>query len=296
MEIFQNVFIGFVDILGYTNFENKLEGYGIDAAKAIETNMFNKLDTFIDQFRRRTSITWIRYSDGFVFYSQDGAIDNLSEMVKTNCMLLALSLNSSIPLRIAITQNTINIDNADSGTTISGRGWSMLSEIENSLNWMGGFLYLPNYNGAHHETVQGLIQTTYLVIKQNFVPNVKFNPPFKQDLKFSTKNTWFLNWQKCFHQDKSMVDRDIKNWWSQFQPHNTDNVSEEVKEKQKNSIEFADYCRALHQASNLVFHSKRSVRDFVLNPNIGTYNERDLPQRSVGRSFISSLRLSQISH
>ena len=256
MEIFQNVFIGFIDILGYTNLENKLLSYGIEPSKAIITNMFTKLDTFIDGFRKKTNITWIRYSDGFVFYSQDGAINNLFEMVKTNCMLLALSLNASIPLRIAITQNTLNIDNAEIGTTISGRGWGVLSEMEKSLNWMGGFLYLPNYDGTHHETVLSLIKTTYLVIKQNHVPDVKFNPPFKQDLKFSTKNSWFLNWQKCFHQDKPRVDSDIKNWWSQFPPHNTNNVSEEVKEKQKNSIEFADYCRELHQASKLLYFSE----------------------------------------
>ena len=256
MEIFQDVFTGIVDILGYGNLETRLKKYGIAPSAAIITNIFSFLDNIIDGLRKSTSITWIIYGDGYVFYSQDSGINNLSEMVKKNCRLLAFSLNQSIPLRIAITQNTINVDSTGNGTTISGQGWDMLRKIEKSLNWMGGFLYLPNYDGSHHETVRSLIQTTYLVRKQNIVPDVQFSPPFNQNLGLGTKNTWFLNWQKCFHQPKSRVDTDIDNWWSQFAHDSTINASEDVKEKQKNSIGFADYCRTLHQASNLLYFSE----------------------------------------
>lgn len=256
MEIIQDVFIGIVDILGYKNLEARLKSSGIRPSAALITKMFKYLDVIMEEFRKSTNIVWTRYGDGYVFYSQDSSIDNLSKMVKKNCMLIALSLIQSIPLRIAITQNTINVDNVRNGITISGSGWDVLRKIEKSLNWMGGFLYLPNFDANHYETVQNLIQTTYLVIKQNKVPDVKFNPPFKQNLGFSTNNTWFLNWQKCFHHQKSDLDKRIENWWSQFAQDSTINTSDDVIEKQKNSISFADYCRALHQASNLVYFSK----------------------------------------
>jgi hypothetical protein len=267
MEIYSNAFIGIVDILGYGKLETRLKEYGIDPSIAIITQIFSFLDNIVDRLQKNTNITWNRYGDGYVCYSKDSDIENLCEMVKRNCMLIALSLNQSIPLRIAITQNTISVDITMNGLTISGQGWDVLIEIEKSLDWMGGFLYLPNFDGSHYDTVQNLIQTTYLIKEQNHIPEVKFCPPFKQKLNFITDTTWFLNWQKCFHQPKNQVDKDIENWWSQFAQGSKLNTSEKVKVKQKNSINFADYCRALNQASNLIYYSEinRNIDIFTIN-------------------------------
>lgn len=251
-----SVFIGLVDILGYKNAEKHIDQYGPQVASAIIEKMYNALDTHTSAYNNNSdAVHWIRYCDGYVFFSETKDIEHLATMVKDASHLIALSLCQSIPLRIAITQGDIKIvEPQQDGLSITGSGWSALQILEKSLDWMGGWLYLPNYDGVHHDTVQNLIQTTLLVKNQIQVPEVQFNPPFKKKPPLP-KNAWFVNWQKILQQPKDKVDQSIKSWWSQFKPGGEINKSDEVKRKQKNSIDFADYCRALKQAANLLYHS-----------------------------------------
>jgi len=170
-------------------------------------------------------------------------------------MLIAFSLNASIPLMISITQDTLYVDKPDSGLTITLSGLGKLMSLENSMNWMGGILYLPNYDGTHHETVQNLIKTTHLVKEQNNVPEVTFTAPIKKTHQLLNGKSLFFNWYKILRQPKLDVDVSIKNWWSQIVQGGDINEFEEVKQKQNNSIEFADYCRELLQAANLLYYS-----------------------------------------
>ncbi len=119
-------------------------------------------------------------------------------------------------MRIAITQDTLNVDQPESGLTITGSGWGKLTTLESSMNWMGGILYLPNYDGTHHETVQNLVKTTHLVKEQNSVPEVSFTAPIKKTHKLLNGKSWFLNWYKILRQPKRDVDISIENWWSQI--------------------------------------------------------------------------------
>lgn len=255
MKLYENVFIGMIDILGYNNLENKLSSYDVITSEALLDKVFSELDQFIDMLKGSSDITWRRYGDGYVFYSSDDNIQWLPEMIKKSSKLIAFSLNASIPLRIVVTQNTINVDKTETGLTISGPGWEVLRATENSLNWMGGFLYLPNYDGTHHDIVQYLIKTTNLITEQTIVQDITFTAPFKDGVKLLKRNTWFINWYKILRQEKSQVDSSINNWWSQIAGTNEINEYDVVRTKQKNTIDFADYCRNLIQASNLVFHS-----------------------------------------
>ena len=252
----RNVYIGTVDVLGYRNVESSLEQLPENGAEAFMRRTFESLQRIIDDFAKHSSsINWIKYGNAFVCYSQYDAPQNLEQIVKQNCKLLALALQASIPLRVAITQNEIHVQNDASGTAITGEGWNVLKEIAKSLDWMGGLLYLPDYDATHDKTVRDLIQSTYLVIKQNRVPEVSFSPPFKQDLRFSTERTWLLNWQKTLHQAKPQVDSKIRNWWAYMPQQLSLNDSDDVRRKQDNTIAFADYCRSLNQAAKLLFFS-----------------------------------------
>lgn len=254
--IYRNVYIGTVGILGYRNVESRLKELPENGAEALTRRTFESLQRIIDDFSKRSSsINWIKYGDGFVCHSQYDAAQHLEQIVKQNCRLIALALQASIPLRVAITQNEIHVQNDASGTVVSGEGWNVLKEIGKSLDWMGGLLYLPNYDATHDETVRDLIQGTHLVIKQNRVPDVSFSPPFKQDLRFSTERTWLLNWQKTLRQAKPQVDSKIRNWWAYIPQHLSLNDSDDVRRKQDNTIAFADYCRSLNEAAKLLFFS-----------------------------------------
>ena len=254
MKTYDNVFIGIVDILGYKNLENKLNSYKRDASEALLHRMYTQLDQSVEYVIRNSDINWMRYGDGYVFHSPDSNVNYLSNMVKISCRLIAQALNASFPLRIAITQNSINVDNPAAGLTISGPGWLELMEIEKALDWMGGFLYLPRSDGTHQKTLEELVQTAYLVKEQTH-SEMRFTPPIKQNHHFQKDKTWFLNWYKILRQTKDDVDRSIKGWWSQVPVSGDINKCEEAERKQRNSIQFADYCRTLIQAAELVFYS-----------------------------------------
>lgn len=252
----RNVYIGSVDILGYRNVESRLKQLPEKESEALMTRTIEHLQQIIDDFMEKSkSIKWIKYGDGFVCYSQYDAAHNLDQIVKQNCRLIALALQASIPLRVAITQNEIHVQNDESGTAITGEGWNILKEIGKSLDWMGGLLFLPNYDRTHQETIRDLIKSTHLVIKQNSVAEVSFNPPFKQELRFSTERTWLLNWQRLLHVSKPQVDNKIRNWWGYIPQYLSLNDSDDVRRKQENAIAFADYCRSLNQAAKLIFFS-----------------------------------------
>ena len=261
METYTNVYIGIVDILGYTDNEKRLDKLGKQPSAEILSMLFRFLDSLIKGFND-SHITWIRYGDGYVFYSHEEKIDNLSKIIKACCRIISMALIDSIPLRIAITQGDIKIDNLpQGGTTVSGTGWGEFKKLEKALNWMGGFLYIPTYNGTHYSTVQNLIQTTHLVIQQNYTPNNQhFKAPFKKGMETNKERTWFLNWHKLLHESKNKVEQEIGYWWGKYVRDNSINNSKDVKEKQKNSIDFVDYCLLLYEAANLIYHSEIDKR------------------------------------
>lgn len=254
MKAYSNVYIGIVDILGYTDLESRLNRLGEEPSTELLSRMFNFLEGTINKFND-SHITWIRYGDGYVIYSHKNNIDSLSKIIKDCCYLISIALTQTIPLRIAITQGNIKIDNPPDGLTVSGNGWSELINLEQALNWMGGFLYLSIFDGTHSNIIKELIQTTHLVKQQNnSLNNQHFKAPFKEGKETNKKNSWFLNWHKLLHLPKEGLDQQIKNWWGSF-PFSLNN-NKEVKEKQKNSIDFADYCRLLYEAANLIFYSE----------------------------------------
>ena len=57
-------------------------------------------------------------------------------------------------------------------------------------------------------------------------------------------------------QPKPQLDTSITDWWSQIIPNTRINDDDRVREKQKNAIEFADYCRNLLKACELVYFSE----------------------------------------
>ncbi|MFX1375702.1 MAG: hypothetical protein ACFFA0_07810, partial [Promethearchaeota archaeon] len=175
-------------------------------------------------------------------------------MIKDCCMLIALSLNQSIPLRVAITQGDIKCSTSPGRQTLSGSGWERLKELEGMLDWMGGFLYLPVYDGSHHSTIQKLIQTTFLV-RQQHSAKYHFIAPFQKTV-LNEKYTWFLNWQKCLNLEKDPLDVQINHWWNRYSHSNLINEYGEVRKKQNNTIIFADYCRLLREAANLLYFSE----------------------------------------
>jgi hypothetical protein len=255
-----SVFIGIVDILGYSEAEKHIDQYGKQASSQILGEMYKFLDTKISVYNRKDDIHWIRYGDGYVFYSDTDEINLLSAIIKDAINLIALSLNKSIPLRIAITQGDLKIiDTQQNGLSITGSGWNTLLNLEKSLDWMGGWVYLPNYDNNHHQTITDLIRTTHLIIQQTNFSEAKhnFTAPFKEGKKYSKDKTWFLNWQKVLHQENSSNDRLIDNWWQEY-THVNINDNQDVQRKQKNSKDFAHYCNILYQSAKLTYFSKVS--------------------------------------
>jgi len=256
MKVYNNIYFAYVDILGYKNFENKINSYPKETSEHFLNSLFSQLEGNIKLLQTNSGLIWRRYGDGYVILSTDDNVLALSEIVKKSSRLIAFALNISIPLRIAITQGNLNIDEPEQGLQISGTGWINLLKLESSLNWMGGILYLPNYDGTHQPTVQSLISATNLIKRQNITKEINFIPQIKAGVNLHIDKYWFLNWYKIFKQPKSQLDTSINNWWSQILPHRGLNDCEEVQNKQINTIEFADYCRALLEACELVFFSE----------------------------------------
>ena len=254
MQVHQDAYIGIVDILGYNGLEAELNSLGQQTSGALLTRVFQFLDTLTVSKASSNAVNWIRYGDGCVCFADGSVVDNLITMVGDANMLLALALNESIPLRIAITQKTLNVDTPTDGGTISGPGWDTLREIEKSLDWMGGVLYLPNYDGSHQEAIEGMVRERHLVKKQT-IAEIQFDPPFKEGHPLNHEKSWFLNWQKILRQPKQVVDASIEAWWSQFCPGGERTTAGDVERKKMNTIVFADYCRALDDAANLIYHS-----------------------------------------
>jgi hypothetical protein len=116
---------------------------------------------------------------------------------------------------------------------------------------MGGLLHLPQYDGFHDTAIQGLVRKMHLVKKQSLA-ETKFDPPFKKGSYRGAEKSWFLNWQAYLNQPKQAVDDSIEAWWSQILPGGQNTKAEVVARKKKNTIVFADYCRALSHAANLI--------------------------------------------
>lgn len=253
MQTFPNSFVGIVDILGYSDLEAHLDQFGAQVSGLQLGKVFDSLARQIARFDS-TGVVWTRYGDGWVFHSPDAGVDYLAAMVKSSCSLIALALNQSIPLRIAITQDSIKVSCDNKGTTITGSGWDVLQKIEKCMDWMGGVLYLPSYDGSHHSTVQNLVAKTFLVRRQvSMATAARFEPPIKPGAAIRVDKSWFLNWQRCLNQPKSTLDASVESWWSEFRLGGTAAISEEVRRKQEITIRFADYCRELRDACNLLY-------------------------------------------
>lgn len=273
MKEYSNAFIGKIDILGYDNLEKRLDKLGKSPSEALIKQIFDFLDKQMSSnFDKYSEIIWIRYGDGYVISSIDDDPSHLEKIIIGCRMLIAMSLVKTIPLRVAITQKTIKIDKSDKGSTVSGPGWKCLRIIEESLEWMGGFLYLPNYDGRHHPIIMKLIETTSLVIPQNKALNEqRFQAPFKKGKELKSDRTWFLNWYKCFKPDRKKLEDDINNWWQQFVPDPAINDDKSVRKKQENTISFGRYCILLREAAYLIYFSEinKSIKiGNIDNPNV----------------------------
>jgi len=257
MTEYTNAFIGIIDILGYDNLEKRLDKYGKSPSEALIKQIFDFLDKQMSSnFNKYSEIIWVRYGDGYVISSIDDDLSHLEKIINGCRMLIAMSLESTIPLRVAITQKNIKIDKSDKGVSVSGPGWEDLRILEESLEWMGGFLYLPNYDGRHHPIIKKLIETTSLVIQQNNALNEqRFQAPFKEGKELNSDRTWFLNWYKCFRVERNKLENNINNWWQQFAHDPAINDDKSVKKKQENTISFGHYCILLREAAHLIFFS-----------------------------------------
>lgn len=171
---------------------------------------------------------------------------------------MAFALAQTIPLRMAIIQDNLNIDAPTQGTiTVSGSGWSNIKDVEKRLNWIGGILYLPQYDGHHVRVVDELVHKNYLIIQQNDAKDEQhFMAQFKEREKLDSNNTWFLNWHRILKLSKEKQDEQIDDWWQRYIHDRTISNDKKVKLKQENTKMFADYCRMLYQAAYLVHFSK----------------------------------------
>jgi hypothetical protein len=258
MVSYSKVFIGFVDLLGYDRVEKCLTKLGSSASEAILTNIFSFLDKLKNKYNNNYKhITWVRYGDSYICYSHNNDILHLEHMIENSCELIAFALNKTIPLRMGLTQDDINIDISDKGnSTVSGSGWTSLRKLEKCLDWMGVILYIPDYSQVQHSAINRLVQTNRLVVEQNHaLDNQHFVPPFKPGESFDTRRAWFLNWYRLMRLSKDSQDATIDNWWQQIINDPQINDSEDVKCKQENSKVFADYCRQLRQAAYLIHFS-----------------------------------------
>lgn len=253
MKSLSSVFIGIVDVLGYSAVEQYVDRYEPDTAGALIKNIYDAVDNLANIcFGTDNTIT--RYGDGYVLYSESSVILCLESLVKGAIKLIALSANQHIPLRLAITQGNIKISESNtSGISITGDGWDRLRELEKALNWMGGWLYLPNYDGRHHDTVTRLIQSTHLIKAQTYCPIHTFSAPFKPNSEYTKERAWFLNWHKVLHLPNDDNDKMIDAWWQNIP--GWQNSGADVLSKQEATKDFAHYCNDIYRAANLIFHS-----------------------------------------
>ena len=91
MESYNNVYIGYVDILGYKNIERRLDPFGKEASAELISRILSFLDSLMEKFDD-TQFTWKRYGDGYVLFSHNEEIDNLSKIIKNCCYLISMAL------------------------------------------------------------------------------------------------------------------------------------------------------------------------------------------------------------
>lgn len=240
--------------------ESNVDQHSKETASFFIEKLFSLLDQWVDTFNKDENIHWVRYGDGYVFYSTSDEMYCLRKVVKDSARLLAFALNQTIPIRIAITQGNIKINKSKTaGLSITGSGWNSLLVLEKSLDWMGGVLSLPSYDGHHHQEITNLIQSTNLIIQHKILTgkNKSFTAPFKKNFNFAKDRVWFINWYKILCQSDEILTQSINRWWHDFQVGNK-SISEEVKKKQNNTIQFARYCITLHESSQLVYFAQVS--------------------------------------
>ena len=152
----------------YENIEKNLSSRARgEASSALLAQIYRQMDQLVKYAIGETGIIWIRHQDGYVFHSPDSDVMHLSCLVKVASRLIAHALNVSYPLRVAITQDTLNVDQTEKGMSVTGPGWSDSLKLEKALDWMGGVLYLPQYDGTHQKTIEELVCTAFLVEEQN---------------------------------------------------------------------------------------------------------------------------------
>ena len=271
MESHTNVYIGLVDILGFSNISENLDRLGNEPSTAIISGMLDSLGRLVNR-SKNSNITWIRLQDGYLCYSHENNIDYLEDIIKDCCYLISMALTQAIPLRCAFTQGDIKIAHPpEGGLSVFGSGFKILTKLEKALDWIGGFLYITNLNDPN-KIIQKLIKTTHLVIEQNYSKAKQhFIAPFKKEkelkIKFNNNNSWFLNWHKLLHLSEEDIRKQIEGCFSAIPTFPSNSFREEdlerleklekgIKEKQKNSFDFANYCRQLYNAANLMYHSK----------------------------------------
>lgn len=259
--ILRNVYIGYVDLLGYTVVQESINRHGLATVQALTANIFNPLEQSVEGFNKKNqSVRWVRYGDGYFFYSDNDNIIHLERVLKDASIMLGSSIISyGIPLRIVITKGDVTIDDPfTTGLTISGKGWDKLRKLEGEMDWMGGWLYHSPQGQVQYDMLMDLVATTQLIVWQEGAKDKQyFKPPFKNSQDYKNKDwSWFLNWYKYCRPEKDIYMQRINNWWTQLS-HNPDiNNNDAVKTKQLNSIAFADYCCIVNRAANLMFFSK----------------------------------------
>jgi len=259
MKSYSNVYIGFIDILGFSNMKKNLDRFGDEASTAIISKMFTSLEQIVQPFSTE-NMTWINVQDSFLCYSHDDSIDHLVKIIKDSCYLISMALTQSIPLRCAITQGDIQIE-TEKGFRAFGSGFDLVMELEKIFNWMGGLVYIQNLNDPEKK-INKLIETTHIVIEQNSTHQcfkAPLNEKEKLSIVFNNNNSWFLNWHKLLHSSEEDVRKQIKGWFSQFHINSSkidEELGKEIIEKQEHSIAFANYCISLYEACLLIYHSK----------------------------------------
>jgi len=114
---YTNAFIGIIDILGYDKLEKRLDKYGKSPSEALIKQIFDFLDKQMSSnFDNYSEIKWVRYGDGYIISSIDDNPSHLEKIIIGCRMLIAMSLEKTIPLRIAITQKNIKIGDIDKST------------------------------------------------------------------------------------------------------------------------------------------------------------------------------------
>jgi len=256
MNTYSDVFVGIVDILGYKNVEESARNYGKATEKAILSNILDTLDNLASTVWNYPSVQWSRYGDGYIFFSKDEDPIHLLNIIERAARYLALTLNSGIPIRLVITQGDFNEDFKSSGGTVSGRAWNILLDLEKALNWMGGLLYFPQYDGKIDPTVKNMICSTQLIKEQSQTNSLIFTPPYKPGQSINRIHAWYLNWFRVLKLPKHDQDLAIRNWWIQLSHCNNINDHTESQIKQDNAISFADYCREIVSSARLLHNAE----------------------------------------